>query len=376
MPKRRITNYTENVGHMMTTGLLIQAIRDRDEGNDIAPIIMRIEAFGQKTGGRFVKNQRLRFPLTTDKNIARGTGNGGLVIMDPEVDLTHSPDFIPNLTTSTSYFMVASRAAFGAGTPDETTGSIKNGYSWKVDSSFNLIFSSHSITAVKTNAVQFTAGGQIIFFDATGFGGTLTHSITTARVWTFPDATGRVTLNNIGTGLFNDQAVPFAAATGLLEQDSGFQFDNITDTLKLGIASSTNGILLFRNATNANLTGLRAGVATSSVTYILPLADGTNHQVMKTDGSAALGFDSYTRAQTNLTAMESGRETINAGSLTVAVVFASAFNAAPAVVCTIEKSGNVQGCVAQSVTTTGFTIRRTSVAGAVGANWIAVGEKA
>jgi hypothetical protein len=131
----------------------------------------------------------------------------------------------------------------------------------------------------------------------------------------------------VGPGSATDNAFTrFDGTTGKLIQnsaatlnDSGVgTFVGLVSTgasaLTLGTASSIAGAIVFRNGTNANTTTIQSGVASASVTYTLPTADGTSGQVLQTNGSGVLswvtGGGGGSTALSALTAA-SGSNTIN-----------------------------------------------------------------
>lgn len=168
------------------------------QGGDIT------NASGQttKTGGEgdpfvytAVPRGQVRAGTPTSKFIG-GTADGGLVIHPPEVDLRDAGDgMVPdNVTLSTTYLLCAPNAYFGAGTPELVNGSIKDGYSWGVDSATgDLVFRTHASSGAPSEAVRFSLSSQDIQWrSGTSFTGTLLHSITANRTYTFPDRTGTV----------------------------------------------------------------------------------------------------------------------------------------------------------------------------------------
>lgn len=56
-------------------------------------------------------------------------------------------------------------------------------------------------------------------------------------------------------------------------------------TLRIGTASTASGSIALANSSSSNLTTLQSGNATSAVTYQLPTSNGTNGQVLATDGN-------------------------------------------------------------------------------------------
>ena len=78
--------------------------------------------------------------------------------------------------------------------------------------------------------------------------------------------------------------------SGNMAGNAGFNFDKTTDTVSIGVASTTTGKLSFYNASSANATTIQGGNASAAVTYTLPTADGTNGQALITNGSGALSW--------------------------------------------------------------------------------------
>ncbi len=76
---------------------------------------------------------------------------------------------------------------------------------------------------------------------------------------------------------------------------------NGLSALKLGIPSSVTGTMGLYNGSNANIAALRAGVMGSSVTWTLPTGDGTNAQIIQTDGTGNLSFVTPTAASGKVT---------------------------------------------------------------------------
>lgn len=125
-----------------------------------------------------------------------GTADGGIVYHPPEVDLRDiasglEPD---NVTLSTVYVITAPNAYFGCGVPELVDGSIKDGFSWGVDSATgDLVFYSHTGSQGQDEAVRIANSDQAIQWrSGTEFLGTFFHAISAARTWTFPDLTGTV----------------------------------------------------------------------------------------------------------------------------------------------------------------------------------------
>lgn len=63
-----------------------------------------------------------------------------------------------------------------------------------------------------------------------------------------------------------------------------------TASLTAGTSSSLTGQVKLKNSTNNNVLTLQPGATASNLTLNLPTADGTNGQVLTTNGSGSLGF--------------------------------------------------------------------------------------
>jgi len=75
----------------------------------------------------------------------------------------------------------------------------------------------------------------------------------------------------------------------------GFTFDG-TATVSLGVASTTSGSLKLYNSASANSVSIASGNNTASWTMTLPVDDGSNGQLLQTDGSGNLSW--YTNTAT------------------------------------------------------------------------------
>lgn len=87
----------------------------------------------------------------------------------------------------------------------------------------------------------------------------------------------------------------------------------VLNTALLGFPALSNGIMKFANSTNANITALQAGVATGNTTYVLPTADGTNGQVLTTNGSATTSWTTPVTSAVNIlpTARKTADQSMN-----------------------------------------------------------------
>ena len=123
---------------------------------------------------------------------------------------------------------------------------------------------------------------------------TLTVEEPTAdRTITLPNATGTVALV-----AGSDTQIMFNDGGSVLGGDSALTYNKTTDTLSVGVSSTTGiinlrgtGELRFNDGDSSNYISLRsASVVSANLTLTLPSADGTSGQALTTDGSGNLSF--------------------------------------------------------------------------------------
>ena len=78
-----------------------------------------------------------------------------------------------------------------------------------------------------------------------------------------------------GTAAGASGAVQYNNGSNIMGADNGLIYDSLTATLQLGIASTTSGKLLFRNASNSNTATLATGAPSGNVTITLPIVTST-----------------------------------------------------------------------------------------------------
>tara|TARA_R110002074_G_scaffold33610_1_gene93453 strand:- start:1078 stop:2043 length:966 start_codon:yes stop_codon:yes gene_type:complete len=100
---------------------------------------------------------------------------------------------------------------------------------------------------------------------------------------------------------FNDSAATVAgistsASATVLTLANGSVAINPAGFVSVGGAATQGGEVRFLEDTDAgsNYTALKAGTISSNVTFTLPIADGSDGQFLKTDGSGALAFATAT----------------------------------------------------------------------------------
>jgi len=135
-----------------------------------------------------------------------GTANGGIVYHPVETDLRDVGNGMKpsGVTLNTFLVMTAPGAYFGCGVPELVNGGIKSGYRWGVDSTNgDLVFYSISSSQAAIEAMRFGNTTQrISFASQMGVNGTLAHNNTSARTWTFQDASGYVICSSGNVGFY------------------------------------------------------------------------------------------------------------------------------------------------------------------------------
>lgn len=127
-----------------------------------APVTGRRSAYGQQNGNGFVYTA-----APGQSRFAGGSGNGGEVLLPPEVDLSDILDGFapPGLTVSRVYDVAGPGTRFGSGIPDLATGGLKSGFSWGHQTgaaSVDLTFYSHNPSAVATEVLRLSAANATL----------------------------------------------------------------------------------------------------------------------------------------------------------------------------------------------------------------------
>lgn len=96
-----------------------------------------------------------------------------------------------------------------------------------------------------------------------------------------------------GTGITGGVAgrVAYWSGVSSLSQNPGFVVDSATQKLTLGDGATANGTLSLRGATSGTVS-LQAAPAAGSITFKLPVADGSNGHCLVTNGAGQLAFSS------------------------------------------------------------------------------------
>ena len=165
-------------------------------------------------------------------------------------------------TTIEASGLISANAGISGG-----TGWFNSGITGKTGS-FTTIAASGQINSVGYSGTVGAFTGQINSAGYSGTVGAFTGQINSAG---YSGTVGAF------TGLVN--ASGFSGSTGTFQTG-----------IEVGKKSTTIGEILFDNATNNNQVGFQSGTTTTSVTWTLPVADGTANQVLSTNGSGVLSF--------------------------------------------------------------------------------------
>lgn len=170
-----------------------------------------------------------------------------------------------------------------------------------------------NIVSVTNASTTLTTSRNVGFSDAPQFKANTASSALTVTVrrgvWIKNPSyttTGTVTVTDNTLIEFDDQSASsgnltvtnMAGIKSALTSGTNRYFINATGdaqsfhrgNFRIGQVSATASELQFANASNANITAFKAGVATAGVTYTLPTADGSANQVLKTNGSGTLSW--------------------------------------------------------------------------------------
>jgi len=144
-----------------------------------------------------------------------------------------------------------------------------------------------------TSAVPYTGATQAIDVGNKNF--TTTGALSAGSLTLTTTALG---VGNGGTGTgttFTQGSVIFSGASGVYSQDNAnFFWDSSTHRLGLGNASPGSTLdvkgTLRLSGSSSGFVGLQGASAAGSTTYTLPSADGTDGQLLKTNGSGVLSW--------------------------------------------------------------------------------------
>lgn len=155
------------------------------------------------------------------------------------------------------------------------------------------------MTTVQRNAIAAPATGLLIYNTSTSLfsywdgvtwqnidsqaGGDVSGSGTTNFVTKWTDGPNSVIgdsqLFDDGTSVGVGIAVPLSKL-------------HVAGTIRTGVASTTNGSLIFQNSTNANTLTINSGVTAASYSITLPTAQGAASTFLQNDGAGALSWAS------------------------------------------------------------------------------------
>ena len=114
-------------------------------------------------------------------------------------------------------------------------------------------------------------------------------------------------LSTTGSGSTSTGALIVSGGVGIGGSLNIYQTTTANDNVLINAAKE----IRFYNSSNTFYTGIKAGVATSSTTFTLPIVDGTANQVLYTNGSAALGWTSITTGITSLNGLTASTQTFS-----------------------------------------------------------------
>lgn len=208
------------------------------------PVVARLEAYGAQRGpaGGPHLPEGAEYAYTNRPGSSRypgGDGAGGLVFSPPQVsgedvDDDYAP---PDLSVSAAYLMAAPGACLAVGTPELSTGGMRDGVSMCVDASGDMEFYSHDSVGDRTLSTTIGAGGvtRAIYTTAIDYivaqGVDVVLVTADGKTVTIPDATqweGRtIDVKSIAAGV----GVTIATGGGTIDGDATQtlgEFDSIT----------------------------------------------------------------------------------------------------------------------------------------------------
>ena len=138
------------------------------------PIVGRLESFGAQGASHNdsdkVLDMATEWEYTNKPNTYRflgGTSNGGICVLNPEIDLADIDNnltpLVSNASQSTTHFISTRGTRFATGLPDLFHGGVLRGYSFFDDDTAGiggLTFATNN-RSVKTDRIYFTPGGNI-----------------------------------------------------------------------------------------------------------------------------------------------------------------------------------------------------------------------
>src|SRR5580692_7665160 len=70
----------------------------------------------------------------------------------------------------------------------------------------------------------------------------------------------------------------------------------VNGPIRTGLASGTNGVLIFNNSTNSNAVTIKTGITSGNYTLVRPAAQGGASTLLQDDGGGNLSWVSYATA--------------------------------------------------------------------------------
>ena len=219
-----------------------------------------IVSIGATSGTASIRNATLKIG-NTDAAITTNVGSANSITCNPWGNFNITPQVSPSVGGSIPTLTVENTDS-GAGRVIITGGDVYIG--------------------PKTDALDVETPGNIIFEGITDANElTLTvASLTGDRTVTLPDATGTVALVAGSTN-----QIQYNGGSSALAASANLTFDG--SNLQIG----SQGDVRFADSDSSNWVALQApSTVTSNVTWTLPSSDGTNGQVLSTNGSGTLSW--------------------------------------------------------------------------------------
>ncbi len=214
---------------------------------------------------------------TTSNELVRITGTGNVGIG------TSTPSFPLNIVNGnagsiTNIFTLQSPRSYSASQTDgiQIITTASNGLLGTHDYG-SIIFGNNPATNNGGGAsVRFNVGGSASNLSLTG--GTFLYTETTG--------TNGVNLVRISVGAPSTSIVTFSATNNVIVSPPGSYELQSNNNINI----QSGNLLKFYNSGNTQFAALKAGNLSSNITWTLPLSDGTNGQVLTTNGTGALSW--------------------------------------------------------------------------------------
>lgn len=126
-------------------------------------------------------------------------------------------------------------------------------------------------------------------------------------------ASGVAITSTTGSGSTTTGALTVTGGVGIGESLNVYKTSTFNDNLIINTAKEVR----FYNTGNTFYTGLKAGVSTASVTFTLPINDGSANQVLYTNGSAGLAWTTISVSGSGITSLNGLTSTLQTFSTSI-----------------------------------------------------------